>query len=98
MKYIKIDKDGNFIKDVILNQQPTIIVDEIEVPDPQYIATPCKGAFYHPKWDGEQWVEGKTAEEIQAIIDANPTADPNLTESERIDRLELIVLQQEGVI
>ena len=40
--------------------------------------------FYKPKWDGEKWVEGLTAEEIEAI----QSVEPPLSELE-ILRLEM---------
>jgi hypothetical protein len=76
----KIDEQGYFIEDVLFESHPTIIVDEIEVPDPQYIDTPCDGGFYKPKWNGKEWVEGLTEEEIEEVK-RQPHA---VTESEMI--------------
>ena len=59
------------------------------------IETPCPGGFYLPKWDGTQWVEGKTAEEIAAIqasVVVEKSAD------QRISELETLVLQMGGII
>lgn len=80
MKLLKIDDQGYFIEDVILDKRPTVTVEEevtdengitdtvlVQVPDPHYITTPCPGGFYTPRWDGEKWVEGKAQEEIDAI-------------------------------
>lgn len=38
---------------------------------------PAQG-FYWPKWDGKQWVEGRTAEEIASI--KAPEQEPTETE------------------
>jgi hypothetical protein len=70
MLYRKIDKDGYFIEDVILNEQPKITqeIDGVtsEVLDPHYITIKPEG-LYKPKWDGEQWVEGLTDKEIETL-------------------------------
>lgn len=47
-----IDEQGFFISDEF--------VDELT---PKTIETPCPAGFYHPKWDGEKWVEGGQAPE-----------------------------------
>lgn len=59
------------------------------------IETPCHDGFYLPKWDGTQWVEGKTAEEIAAITEAATTEK---TDSERLSDLETLVLELGGII
>ena len=70
MLYRKIDKDGYFIEDIILNEQPFITQEidgvETQVPNPHYIITKPEG-LYKPKWDREQWVEGLTDSEIQTL-------------------------------
>ena len=83
MKCIKINKDGMFEKDVILEARPTIPqevevlledgtteVQTVQVDDPMYITETPIG-FYHPKWDGEKWTEGKvfTKEELQLQLE-----------------------------
>ena len=63
-KLLRINEDGLFVEDVLVELVPMIDgeIDEegnmTQVPDPLYISTPCSGGFYHPKWDGTQWVEG----------------------------------------
>ena len=39
-----------------------------------------QGGFYLPRFDGTEWVEGMTAEQIQAIKDAAIPAGPTLEE------------------
>jgi hypothetical protein len=63
----KVDDKGYFVEDVLVESRPTIIVDDEEVLDPQYIDIPCDGGFYKPKWDGSEWVEGLTDLEIEDI-------------------------------
>lgn len=76
----KIDQDGFFIRDELFDKQPTITevqVDEegndieVEVNDPSYIAEKPE-KLHRPKWDGEEWIEGLTPEELDEIA-ARPT-------------------------
>lgn len=48
---------GMFLRDDFTFNEETEIGLEVN---------PAQG-FYHPKWDGEKWVEGATAEEIEAL-------------------------------
>jgi hypothetical protein len=52
-KVLRIDANGLFVEDVILQDNEDVPTDCIE--------TPCPDGFYHPRWDGAQWVEGGTA-------------------------------------
>lgn len=68
----KIDETGLFLEDVIVEEIPMITHEDEEgnltlVPNPLYIATPCEGGFYMPKWNGDIWVEGLTQQEIDDI-------------------------------
>jgi len=87
MKLLRIDEQGLFIEDVIVDKIPTIIVDEVEVNDPLYIQETPVG-FYLPKWSGSEWVEGKTQAEIDTIV--NVVQPPN--QSDRIKQLENTML------
>lgn len=75
-KVIKVDENGLFLEDVIL-QECEIIPDSC-------IEAPCPDGFYKPKWDGVNWVEGLTQAEIDAI--KNVPQEP--TDEERISALE----------
>lgn len=75
MLYRKIDKDGYFVEDIILQQPPTIEVESkdldgkpitIKQPDPTYITEKPVG-LYKPKWLDGKWVEGLTESEIQDL-------------------------------
>ena len=59
IKVLKIDSEGLFLEDVILQ-------DDEELPN-DCIETLCPEGFYSPKWDGEKWIEGKTQAEIDTI-------------------------------
>ena len=58
-KAIRIDGDGLFIEDVLLN--------DIEDLPNDCITIQCENGFYTPKWDGEKWIEGKSQSEIDQI-------------------------------
>ena len=80
----KIDPNGYFIEDAFVDELTEFTIE-----------TPCPDGFYLPKWDGEKWVEGKTADEI-AAIQADVTVEK--TDSERISDLETLVLELGGII
>ena len=82
---IKIDLSTGLMIDVV---SPDEVGEDI-------VETPCPDGFYLPKWDGEKWVEGKTADEI-AAIQADVTVEK--TDSERISDLETLVLELGGII
>lgn len=65
MKFVrKIDENGYFIEDAFVEE---ITEFTIEIPCPQ--------GLYKPKWNGNEWVEGLTQEEIEAIKN-QPTEQP----------------------
>lgn len=86
-----IDNNGFFVEDAFVES----LTDADGNPIPTYIETPCPDGFYLPKWDGTQWIEGKTAEEI-AVIKANVVVEK--TSEQRISDLETLVLQLGGII
>lgn len=74
--YRKIDiSTGVFIEDVIA-----------DAPSEDLIAVPVPAGFYWPKWDGTQWVEGRTDAEISAIREEQDTQP--LTIDERMSAIE----------
>ena len=79
-----IDSNGFFIEDAFVDELTEFTIE-----------TPCPPGFYLPKWNGTQWVEGKTADEI-AAIQADVTVEK--TDSERISDLETLVLELGGII
>jgi len=68
-------KTGMFLRDdFAFNAETEIGLD----------VAPAQG-FYHPKWDGEKWMEGKTQAEIDAIkaeIPAEPTPEERIADME----------------
>ena len=51
-KVVRINIQGVYVEDVILQDGEEVPKDCIE--------TPCPDGFYKPKWDSEKWVEGGT--------------------------------------
>ena len=94
----KINEQGLFVEDVILDAIPTIkqiqVIDdvevEVEVSDPHYIQEIPVG-FYLPKWDGEKWVEGLSQTEIDAIINQpQPKTELELLREQVAQQQEII--------
>ena len=79
-----IDKQTKlFLRDDFSHNEETEIALDV---------TPAQGLF-RPRWDGTQWVEDMTAEEIEALK-ASVTHEP--TESERLESLEMLMLDVLG--
>lgn len=83
-KVLKVDKQGFFIEDIILEDDDITPSDCIE--------TGCPDGFYKPKWNGEKWVEGLTQAEIDEI---NKPKTIGPTTEERLAALEELMM---GVI
>lgn len=82
MKFVRlIDESGMFIEDIFVEELTEFTIE-----------TPCPGGSYHPKWNGTEWVEGLTQEEIQAIKDSALPTEPTL--EERLQALEVIELER----
>jgi hypothetical protein len=64
---IKIDTNGLFVGDVILEDADIMPNDCIEIP--------CPEGFYKPKWDGTQWVEGMSQTDIDILSKATQISD-----------------------
>ncbi len=85
-KVLKINEDGFFIEDVVLEDEESIPEGCIEVECPQ--------GFYKPRWDGSMWIEGLTQEEIEELKKIGTTPhQPSL--EERLAALETLMM---GVI
>lgn len=79
-----IDSNGYFIEDAFVEELTEFTIE-----------TPCPDGFYLPKWNGAQWVEGKTAEEI-AVILANVVVEKST--EEKLSDLETLVLELGGIL
>lgn len=85
MLYRKIDEKGLFIEDVILEEHPLIEQNEEMILDPYYVSEPVPQGFYHPKWNGIEWIEGLSEEEITELnkpIPQEPTLEERLQMAE----------------
>ena len=78
IQYSRIDQDGLYV-------EPVLFDADIVVVDESLIAVPVPEGLFHPKWDGAQWIEGKSQEEIEALRNAPIPLTP---EQERIEQLE----------
>ena len=78
-----IDSKGFFVEDALVDELTELTIE-----------TPCPGGFYLPKWNGTQWVEGKTADEISAIK-AGAKSEPTL--EERVASTEAAITALMGV-
>ena len=84
MIYVRIiDSNGFFVCDDFVDELTEFTIE-----------MPCSDGFYLPKWDGTQWVEGKTAEEI-AAIKAGAKSEPTL--EERVASTESAITALMGV-
>jgi len=80
----------------LINGNGLFIADEfVEELTEFTIETPCPSGFYHPRWNGTEWVEGLTVEEIQVIKD-NVVVEVTL--SERVTNTEIDVTTLEETI
>lgn len=76
----KIDNEGFYIEDVILEDDDIIPIGCIEVE--------CPDGFYRPKWNGRIWIEGLTKDEIEELRKPKPQPPSEM------DLLKEEVLQQ----
>jgi hypothetical protein len=67
-----IDENGLFIEDGFVEELSEFTIE-----------TPVPQGLYKPKWDGTQWIEGLTQDEIKAIV--NTVVEPTLEEKNRAD-------------
>lgn len=82
--YRKIDNEGFFIEDVILEEVPCVYDEEgNKIYDTHYIDVEVPQGLYKPKWTGTEWVEGMTQEEINVI--KNQEVEHTLEEKNRAD-------------
>lgn len=88
-----IDKQTNFfIRDDFTFDEATEIGLDVE---------PSQG-LYQPKWDGTQWIENLTADEISALLAKQTTSEPSLdnrlgaVESD-VDEIVTVLATIEGV-
>lgn len=59
------DEEGNVT--VVDVERPVLDENDQPIPDPHYISEPVPQGFYHPRWDGERWVEGLSQGQIDEL-------------------------------
>jgi hypothetical protein len=52
--------------------EPVLVEDGVILVDNDVISIPVTEGLHVPKWDGEQWVEGLTTEQLEARQNATP--------------------------
>lgn len=77
MIYRKIDENGYFIEDVVADK---------EITDKYHLTTAPAQGYYRPKWNGNKWIEGAAAEEIE-VINTPQGEPPPETEEQKENRL-----------
>lgn len=81
-KYVRIiDNKGMFIEDAFVEELTEFTIE-----------TPCPSGFYQPKWDGNEWVEGLRAEEIQALTKYSNEQIRELRQQAYKDRSDILYL------
>lgn len=76
MLYRKIDLDGNYVEEV----------SEIEETEEfQFISEPVPVGLYLPKWNGSEWIEGRSLEWIEDYLNRPEPLSP---EQEEINLLK----------
>lgn len=76
------DEEGNVT--VVNVERPVLDDNDQPTPDPLYVSEPVPQGFYHPKWNGSEWVEGMSQEQIDEL--KNQPVEPS--PEERIEFLE----------
>jgi len=93
-----IDSNGFFIEDAFYvensydNANDTVTLSDGRIISATLVVdVSCPDGFYLPRWDGENWIEGKTAEEISEIK-ASTVPQPTDTEKlqSQIDYLSMM--------
>ena len=64
----------------------------IEKPSINEIITPILIGYVKPKWNGTEWIEGATEQEIQEWENSQEVGGIIPTQNERIDMLENMIL------
>ena len=88
MKYVRlIDSNGFFIEDSFVETLTSLTIE-----------TPCKGAFYKPKWNGTKWIEGLTQTEIDTIKNViNPKTEMEELQ-DQIIATQMLIVESEATV
>jgi len=85
-KVLKIDSNGYFLEDVLLEDTEITPLDCTEVV--------CAEGFYKPRLVGCEWVEGLTQPEMDTI---KATIQQKPTELDRLEAIEMVLTAMMGV-
>jgi hypothetical protein len=80
----RIDGEGFFVEPVIIDEKDPVSPDLIEIPVPE--------GFYKPRWDGTQWVEGLTPEEIEELKRLHQPQPSEEVLKQRLEVAELAIV------
>ncbi|MDB1923405.1 hypothetical protein ABHA37_08255 [Clostridium tertium] len=90
--YRRINNEGYFIEDILLEEIPYYYDEELnKIYDTNYIENPVREGFYKPKWNGTEWMEGMTLEEIEAIKNTPVEQPLELKNRADIDYMSLML-------
>ena len=92
MKLIKIDVNGYFLEDVIVQEIPMIEQEDgTQIQDPQFVQETPVG-FYLPRYVNGKWVEGLSLEQIDAL------KQPSEVEPSLDERIANVKREQEAIV
>lgn len=93
---LNIDENGFLLfgNDKFINSNANVPKGFVDVPLPKD-ENGNQLSFYRPKWNGTEWIEGATQEEIDELTKVEPSPP---TAEERINALEeaLLLMMMEG--
>lgn len=90
--YRRIDDEDYFIEDVLLEEIPYVYDEEFnKIYDTHYIETQVPEGLYLPKWNGTEWIEGMTVEEIEEIKNTPVDQPLDLRNRADIDYMSLML-------
>ncbi|WP_195430877.1 hypothetical protein [Clostridium sp. D46t1_190503_E9] len=90
--YRRIDNEGLFIEDVLLEEIPYAYDEEDNIIfDSHYIETLVPEGIYKPKWNGAEWIEGMSGEEMEAIKNTPVDQPLELRNRADIDYISLML-------
>lgn len=87
-QYVRVDENGLFL-------EPVLFRDGDEIPEDVVTAEVPEG-LYLPKWDGEQWIEGRTPQEIDDILNAPVTPTDTDILGQQLVQREIEIMQLQG--
>jgi len=79
----------------LINENGLFIADEfVEELTEFTIEIPCPSGFYHPRWNGEEWVEGLTAEKIQELKDSAVPSESTIEDRVTNTEVDIVTIEE----